>query len=224
MDPKYEKEHPRNLIPELLRQFYHLGWMTGTGGSMSIKKGHEIYIAPSGVHKERVQPEDLFVITVDEEDLDGPSPEKKLKKSDCTPLFMNAHTTRNAGAVIHSHSKNAVLATLLYPGKEFRITHIEMVKGIRKDTTGGNIRYDEEVVIPIVENTPFEADLKDPMAAAMEEYPDTCAVLVRRHGIYVWGETWQKAKAMCECYDYLFEIACAMIQLGMDPSTKPLEH
>lgn len=24
-------EHPRNLIPELCRQFYQLGWVTGTG-------------------------------------------------------------------------------------------------------------------------------------------------------------------------------------------------
>ena len=24
------------------------------------------------------------------------------------------------------------------------------------------------------------------MAKAMEDYPDSCAVLVRRHGIYVW--------------------------------------
>lgn len=38
--------------------------------------------------------------------------------------------------------------------------------------------------------------LKESMAEAMERYPDSCAVLVRRHGVYVWGQTWQKAKAM----------------------------
>ena len=31
------KEHPRNLIPELLRLFYGLDWVTGTGGGISIK-------------------------------------------------------------------------------------------------------------------------------------------------------------------------------------------
>ena len=35
-------EHPRNLITELCRQFYHLGWVTGTGGGISIKKGSVI--------------------------------------------------------------------------------------------------------------------------------------------------------------------------------------
>ncbi|XP_033646259.1 methylthioribulose-1-phosphate dehydratase-like isoform X1 [Asterias rubens] len=222
MDQRYEKEHPRNLIPELLTHFYHLGWVTGTGGGLSIRKGNEIYIAPSGVQKERVQPEDLFVTTIEDEDISVPPAHKKLKKSQCTPLFMNAYSLRNAGAVIHTHSKHAVLATLLYPGKEFRITHMEMIKGIRKDKSGGNLRYDEELVVPIVENTPQEKDLKDRMARAMEEYPETCAVLVRRHGIYVWGETWEKAKAMCESYDYLLEVAVQMKQLGMDPTQKPI--
>lgn len=31
--------HPANLIPELCRLFYTLGWVTGTGGGISIKKG-----------------------------------------------------------------------------------------------------------------------------------------------------------------------------------------
>ena len=38
----------------------------------------------------------------------------------------------DAGAVIHTHSKHAVMATLFYPGTEFRITHQEMIKGIKK--------------------------------------------------------------------------------------------
>ncbi|XP_007426488.2 methylthioribulose-1-phosphate dehydratase [Python bivittatus] len=220
-DKPKESVHPRNLIPELCRQFYHLGWVTGTGGGISMKHGNEIYIAPSGVQKERIQPEDMFVCDIEEKDISGPPSHKKLKKSQCTPLFMNAYIIRGAGAVIHTHSKAAVMATLLYPGKEFKITHQEMIKGIKKCTTGGYFRYNDMLVVPIVENTPEEKDLKERMAHAMNTYPDTCAVLVRRHGVYVWGETWEKAKTMCECYDYLFDIAVQMKQLGIDPALVP---
>ncbi|GLG96227.1 Probable methylthioribulose-1-phosphate dehydratase [Gryllus bimaculatus] len=218
------EEHPRKLIPELCRLFYDLGWVTGTGGGISIKHGDEIYIAPSGVQKERIKPEDLFVQNIEGKDLQLPPPEKKLKKSQCTPLFMCAYTARKAGAVIHTHSKAAVMATLLYPGKEFRCTHLEMIKGIKNQKLGRNYNYDEELVVPIIENTPWEADLKDRMAQVIEEYPQTTAVLVRRHGVYVWGDTWQQAKTMCECYDYLFDIVVQMKSHGLDPSLTPEEY
>ncbi|KRT84822.1 hypothetical protein AMK59_718, partial [Oryctes borbonicus] len=195
----------------------NLGWVTGTGGGISIKYEDKIYIAPSAVQKERIQPSDLFVQNIEGVDLELPPPEKKLKKSQCTPLFICAYRARNAGAVIHSHSKAAVMATLLYPGKEFTCTHLEMIKGIRDQKIGRNICYNDKLVVPIIENTPFEEDLKDRMAQVIEEYPSTCAVLVRRHGVYVWGDTWQQAKTMSECYDYLFDIAVQMKLLGLDP-------
>ncbi len=59
------------------------------------------------------------------------------------------------------------------------------------------------------------------MANAMKDYPETTACLVRRHGIYVWGQTWQSAKSMCECLDYLCEIAVRMKSIGLDPNQVP---
>jgi methylthioribulose-1-phosphate dehydratase len=73
---------------------------------------------------------------------------------------MNAYLLAGAGAVIHTHSKNCVMATLLYTGTSFRITHQEMIKGIKKNASGTYYRYDEELVIPIIENTPHEEDLQ----------------------------------------------------------------
>jgi methylthioribulose-1-phosphate dehydratase len=34
-------------------------------------------------------------------------------------------------------------------------------------------------------------------------------------------ESWEKAKTMSECYDYLFEIAVKMKSIGIDPAVKP---
>ncbi|XP_055603582.1 probable methylthioribulose-1-phosphate dehydratase isoform X1 [Uranotaenia lowii] len=220
-DNVINKEHPRKLIPELCKQFYNLGWVTGTGGGISIKLDDEIYIAPSGVQKERIQPDDLFIQNIDGDDLQLPAEYKKLTKSQCTPLFMLAYRDKNAGAVIHTHSQAAVLATLLWPGREFRCSHLEMIKGIYDYELERNLRFDEELVVPIIENTPFEKDLEERMCLTMKEYPGTSAILVRRHGVYVWGHTWQKAKAMAECYDYLFSLAVEMKKMGFDPNEVP---
>nr|CAG4641183.1 EOG090X0D1G [Eulimnadia texana] len=206
-EDQWSETHPRRLIPELCRLFYNLGWVTGTGGGISIKHNEAIYIAPSGVQKERIQPDDMFVQNMAGVDLKVPA--KQLKKSQCTPLFMCAYQERAAGAVIHTHSKHAVLVTLLCQ-KEFRISHQEMIKGMWNYKLGRYYQYNEELVIPIIENTCWESELEDSLRQAVRSYPEAAAVLVRRHGVYVWGASWEKAKTMCECLDYLLELAVDM--------------
>lgn len=120
--------HPAFLIPELCRGFYTLGWVTGTGGGISIRSGcvrflsnppgggvwaspadarpptpcsDNVYLAPSGVQKEKIEPRDLFVLTLKERDFLRWPVHKPLKQSACTPLFYNAYDLRNAGACIH---------------------------------------------------------------------------------------------------------------------------
>ncbi|KIR58108.1 methylthioribulose-1-phosphate dehydratase [Cryptococcus bacillisporus CA1873] len=219
----HDPEHPANLICDLCREFYKLGWVTGTGGGISIRKDDVVYLAPSGVQKERIKPEHIFVLPFAQSSVPKPGskrdfvriPSKKgLNESQCTPLFWNAFTMREAGACIHTHSQHAVLLTLLLPrdSPSFRISHQEMIKGVRLGGVGKTLKFFETLEVPIIDNTAFEEDLTEGMAAAMAEYPDAPAILVRRHGVYVWGNTWEQAKTQAECLDYLFEIACKMIQ------------
>lgn len=210
--------HPANLIPELCAAFYKLGWVTGTGGGICIRTGDKVYIAPSGVQKERIEPSHMFVLPYPQPTTGRiflRRPTLNLKESACTPLFWNAFEQRNAGSCIHTHSQNAVMATLLWPGDMFEISHQEMIKGVRRGGNGLTLSYLDTLKVPIIENTPNEEDLKDSMAEAMEKHPDAAAVLVRRHGIYVWGDDWQKAKTQTECLDYLFEIGVKMKLAGL---------
>lgn len=184
---------------------------------MSIRLQDDIYVAPSGVQKERIKPDDLFVLDINGQTKSGPDLCRALKQSECTPLFLASYRLRNAGAVIHSHSISAVLATLITNGNEVQVSHQEMIKGIKKGSSSESHRYDDTLVIPIIENTPFEKDLTADLEKALLAYPNTNAVLVRRHGVYVWGKTWQSAKTMAECYDYLFNYVVQLKQLGISP-------
>lgn len=212
--------HPANLICELCKLFYNNGWVTGTGGGISIRKEDEIYLAPSGVQKERIVPLNIFVMSLlSQQYIRKPL---NLKPSACTPLFMAAYTLRDAGACIHTHSQNAVMCTLLFD-KVFEISSIEQIKALPKITEQGNMWYSDKLVIPIIENTEKEEDLEASLKQAIVEYPAATAVLVRRHGIYVWGETVWKAKVYNEAIDYLLELAIKMKQSGI-PTVKEIEN
>ncbi|KAL9130821.1 MAG: hypothetical protein Q9217_001073 [Psora testacea] len=233
--------HPANHICNLCRVFYTLGWVTGTGGGTSIRRGPHIFIAPSGVQKELIQPHDIFVLDyVSRSYLRKPP---VLRPSACTPLFLAAFD-RGAGCCIHTHSQAAVLVTLLVErdaatdeglDKErcFEIEKIEQIKGIPKGREKkGMLGYHDRLRVPIIENTAHEEDLTASLEAAMEKHPDTYAVLVRRHGVYIWGADASKAKTQAERYvtlniqdlilnqsgaslDYIFHLAVEMRKLGL---------
>jgi methylthioribulose 1-phosphate dehydratase/enolase-phosphatase E1 len=90
-----------------------------------------------------------------------------------------------------------------------------MLKGV------GHHAYDDFLTIPIIDNRPTEDQLADQLAAAVQQYPKTNAVLVRRHGLYVWGDSWEQCKTQAESMDYLLAAAVQMKQMGIDPAVPP---
>uniref|UniRef100_M4BJB4 Probable methylthioribulose-1-phosphate dehydratase n=1 Tax=Hyaloperonospora arabidopsidis (strain Emoy2) TaxID=559515 RepID=M4BJB4_HYAAE len=210
----------RELVCELCRLYYSMGWMTGTGGAMSLRHGERIFVTPSGVPKERLQPEDLYVLDLAGNILSSSTAKagkKAPKLSDCAPLFLHMHRVRAAAVVLHSHGITCNLAAALCDGKkEFRISHQEMIKGI----TGHG--YTDTLVVPVIDNAPKESALAQPIAQTLEAYPNTSAVLVRRHGLFVWGDSWEAAKRHAECLHYLFETAIEMRKLNLDFTVPPV--
>lgn len=194
------------------------------------------------MQKERIQPEDMFVLNDEGQILESPQ-NSKLKCSECLSLFMVPFKLRNAGCCIHSHSINANLVTALYSKQnyefkarnnaqqspistketlhnhqpdwsEFRISNQEMIKGIKKGSSNEALQYNDTLVVPIIDNVLHERDLAGAMHEAVSKYPLANAVLVRNHGVYVWGRTWEQAKSMAECYDYLFRLKIEAVKCG----------
>jgi methylthioribulose-1-phosphate dehydratase len=211
------------LIAELCRQFYALGWVSGTGGGISIRDAEGVWMAPSGVQKERIDPADVWLLAPpdpegmsDRVEVLEPPRDAALRVSECQPLFFNAYRLRNAGAVLHSHSLWAVRAARLARASglsdglsECRSTNLEMQKGLR------GVGCFDELRVPIIPNTARESQLTQSMAEAMAAYVDVDAVIVEGHGIYVWGADWVQAKTQAECLDYLMRAAVEAHRIGL---------
>ncbi|GLT35190.1 hypothetical protein SLA2020_096620 [Shorea laevis] len=90
---------------------------------------------------------------------------------------------------------------------------MEMIKGIQGHG------YHDELVVPIIENTALEGELRESLTDTIRAYPKTRAVLVRNHGVFIWGDSWTSAKTQAECYHYLFNAALKLHQLGFNWSS-----
>lgn len=202
---------------------------------MSIRIGegtdaypYSVFSTPSGIQKEDMCGDDIFELDM-HQNVIMPPVTPGLKLSSMTNLWFVVYKERPSSmCVIHTHGMYAQLVTLLKNDTivhdhdedgEFdvlRLTHLEMIKGV------GNHAYDSMLEIPIINNQKSESLLAPDMERAIRKYPKCNAVLVRRHGVYVWGDSWEEAKTRLESFDYLFETAVRMKQMGIDCSAAPI--
>ena len=83
----------RNTMVSLCKEFHQLGWMTGTGGAISMKHGEDIFITPSGVLKENVKEDDIFILSANGQVTKQPD-NHSLKFSSCFPNFQHIYRLR----------------------------------------------------------------------------------------------------------------------------------
>jgi methylthioribulose-1-phosphate dehydratase len=208
-------ERTRELLVELLRDFYQKDWVSGTGGGIcGPSDDGNLLVAPTGVHKERVQPEDLFVIDVADTSIRRHAADPALRPSECGHIFTLVARARGVRSIVHTHALTAVLAgDLAGSADHIVIERLEMLKGIR------GLTNEDRHLLPVIDNTPREAQLVANVERMLADprFDAAFGVLVRDHGCYVWGRDVWEAKRHTEVYHYLFGAVVARTERGYRP-------
>jgi methylthioribulose-1-phosphate dehydratase len=184
------------------RRFYARGWVLGTSGNFSAvvsRKPLRLAITSSSLPKGALKASDI--LQCDEHGrVVGRA---RGKPSAETLLHVEIARRRGAGAVLHTHS---VWSTMLSdawasgPDANVAIEGYEMLKGL-----AGVMSHEHRELVPIVDNDQDMSRLARRVGETLERYPQAHAFLLRRHGLYTWGETLADAERHVEILEFLFE-------------------
>ena len=187
-------------LADTARGFYSRGWIFGTSGNFSSVVSRDplrLAITASGLDKGRLSREGIVVI-----DAEGESLNDMARASAEAALHLAIVRTRDAGAVLHTHS---VWSTLLSDrhgeAGGFAIEGYEMLKGLDGISTHQHAEW-----IPIIENSQDCDALAKTIDALLTELPNVHAFLLRRHGLYTWGRDLDEARRHIEILEFLMEV------------------
>jgi methylthioribulose-1-phosphate dehydratase len=171
-------------------------WFFATSGNLSIKVTDEpltFLITASGKDKRKRTAEDFLLV-----DAAGkPAEQTHLKPSAETLLHVEIYKKTNAGCVLHVHTvDNNVISELYGDTKEVTFTGQEIIKAF------GLWEEDAAIRIPIIKNHAHIPTLAEEFSQHVKE--DAGAVLIRNHGITVWGRDAFEAKKFLEAWEFLF--------------------
>jgi methylthioribulose-1-phosphate dehydratase len=204
--------NPRHLLVDASRYFYQLGWMAGTAGNLSMRHDTEsdsFWITASGKGKGQLTETDFVRVNLGGELLESfdrnhrPSAETSIHQA-VYSLFPTARVC------YHVHSVEANLVSNFSDGDYLDLPPVEIIKGL------GIWEENPQVKLPLFPNY-----LNVPQIAAAirhrftETPPQVPALLIRHHGVTVWGESLIETQNRVESIEFIFRYMVAARQLGL---------
>ncbi|WML38889.1 methylthioribulose 1-phosphate dehydratase [Neobacillus sp. OS1-2] len=171
-------------------------WFMGTSGNLAIKVSDhplQFLVTASGKDKRKRTDEDFLLV----DEFGRAARETHLKPSAETLLHVEIYRKTNAGCSLHVHTiDNNVISEVYGDHGEVTFKGQELIKAFDK--------WEEDAVltIPIIHNYAHIPTL----ASKFSEHvlSDSGAVLIRNHGITVWGRNAFEAKKILEASEFLF--------------------
>ncbi|KON89321.1 methylthioribulose-1-phosphate dehydratase [Sporosarcina globispora] len=179
-------------------------WFMGTSGNLAIKVGDsplQFLVTASGKDKRKRTDEDFLLV----DEFGRPVGETHLKPSAETLLHTEIYRRTKAECSLHVHTiDNNVISEIYGDQEAVTFKGQELIKAFNK--------WDEDAVldIPIIPNYAHIPALAKCFSSHIHE--DTGAVLIRNHGITVWGRSSFEAKKILEASEFLFRYQLRLLE------------
>lgn len=176
-----EKSKRWKELADIKRELAQRDWFYGTSGNLSIKVSDDpitFLVTASGKDKRKETDEDFVLVDAAGQPV---HPNEPLRPSAETLLHTYIYERTKAGCCLHVHTIDNNVISELYGDKgEVRFKGNEIIKAL------GYWEEDAEVAVPIIENPAHIPHLAEQFAVHLTD--DAGAVLIRNHGITVWGK------------------------------------
>ena len=186
-------------LASVAQGFHARGWLLGTSGNLSAvvqRRPLQLAMSPSGIDKSELTADQVLLIDENARLVS----QHDAKPSDESLLHIRIAKERQSGAVLHTHSVwSTILTDIFDAGIEIR--GFEMLKGLQGVKT-----HEHSEWLPIIENSQNMPALAETVGQTLVEHPEAHGFLLRRHGLYTWGENLAQAKRHVEILEFLLEV------------------
>lgn len=180
-------------------------WFMGTSGNLAIKVSDQplqFLVTASGKDKKKRTTEDFLLVN----GIGNPVEKTDLKPSAETLLHCAVYDKTSAGCSLHVHTvANNVISEIYNEDGKIDFQGQELIKAF------GLWEEDALLSIPIIPNHADIPNLAEEFSSHI--HADKGAVLIRNHGITVWGKDGFEAKKLLEACEFLFQYQLALLQL-----------
>jgi methylthioribulose-1-phosphate dehydratase len=189
-------------------------WFMGTSGNLAIKvsdKPLQFLVTASGKDKRKRTEEDFLLV----DEFGNAVEENHLRPSAETLLHVEIYRKTNAGCSLHVHTIDNNVISEVYGNKgEVTFKGQELIKAFNK--------WEEDAVltIPIIKNHAHIPTLASEFSEHIKE--DSGAVLIRNHGITVWGKNAFEAKKILEASEFLFKYQLRLLEYKSSQLSKAI--
>lgn len=187
-------------LSAVAKSFHARGWLLGTSGNLSAvarRDPLQLAMSPSGIDKGELTAAQVLAIDENARVVS----EHGGKPSDESLLHIRVVQERGAGAVLHTHSVWNTIASDLHASEGgVTIEGYEMLKGLQGVRT-----HEHSEWLPIIDNSQDMPALAELVGKTLNQHKAAHGFLLRRHGLYSWGDTLAQAKRHVEILEFLLE-------------------